>query len=311
MELKDLVCSECNKKGGLLLFAPDIEEVVSNVMLLCMEGGNCDSCGIGKTIVDDNSSPVEWVQRIINYFPVSGESIKVNKDEKEPVILGFSYRGKSYDQIKTIFSCSRVNQEGVRETWYLISLSDGMALIQQREDITLETDSQPETWLLIEIETGKTPSIKKDIVPSRPINYVLPAYRILYEVEGLFRSLISNRFTDGDSFFRTVTIERAGQQQTLYNISSQRKQQEGSESYTPLKGVSLIDYIDWSEWIDLFRQKWVNLFPNKEGLRNRFITMLDECKAVRNKVAHMRPVTLQDIELLRKTRQNIKDLISE
>ncbi|MDI6788517.1 MAG: hypothetical protein QME51_09115 [Planctomycetota bacterium] len=305
MKLKDLVCPKCEKRG-LVLFS-DAEEPIFEVLLVCALDHN--TCGTGVAIIDTNISPLEWIQRILDCFPRSGEPIKVNKDEKESVILGFSYRGKSYDQMKTILSCSKVNQKGIRETWYLVELSDGMALIQQREDITLETSSQPETWLLIEIKKGETPSVEEDVSPGR-VNYATSGYRIIYEIEDLFRSLISNKFANRDELFKAITIERKGQQQTLYKILLQRKEQEESESYTPLTGGSLIDYMDWSEWIDLFRLKFADLFPRKEGLRNRFITMLDESKVIRNKVAHMRPVTLQDIELLRKTKQNIKDITS-
>ena len=317
--IEDIVCPECQQKGSLLIFgiheSDDNIEICSEVDLVCTNDiGDIGGCGMGMSIIDDESSPIDWVQRIAKYFPKSKDPIEVNKDENEPIILGFSYNGKNYDPIRTVFSCNQV-EENISKTWYVLELSDGRALIQQIEDFNLTLGSQPEKWFLIELREGKTPYSKADIKHNISINYATPAYRILWEIENAFREIITNKFPDSDNLLKTITVSKPdGRRETLYDNLSRKKGTEESRLLiiSQAQQMEQIDYMDWSDWITLFDDKARDLFsqfPNIGEAKKTIIRIIEEIQPIRNKIAHMRGVTMGDIDALRKAREKVNALL--
>jgi hypothetical protein len=191
-----------------------------------------------------------------------------------------------------------------------------MALIYQREDIALSMDSQPESWLLIEIEEGKTPYTKGNhTYPSakKMGHYAMSAYMITYEIEHLFREIVSGKFPDIDNLLNNITVQKLlNQKELLYEALRRKRDTEKSKLLdgSLSSDLQLIDYMDWNDWIILFKEKWSDFFPfnNQPEAMKSFIRILEQTQPIRNKVAHMREVTSQDIESLRRTRDTIKSL---
>ncbi len=336
MALKGFKCPNC---GGSPMqiganYGSENKEpqILSDIQLFCYHRNV--GCGYGDTfILNIEDSPVDCVLRLIqSYFSSKGEPI-VPPDKEEPIIHSFDYKGKNYGECITKFSCTmpEPGNSNYRITWYLVEFPHGEALLQHRENILIQTE--PDSWLLVDIDTddiifgpededGLTPVIgerprQKGSLPSHsiePVKYAIDAYKILYEIEQLLRELITTTFPDNelDEMLKGVTFSSDGnKRESVYDRVSRRKETEQSKGLS--RGAPLIEYIDWGEYITVFRKEWNVLSHNKwshdEEAKKGFIAKLEEAQLSRQKVAHMRSgITRDDIDLLKRAKETVQKL---
>lgn len=318
MKLENIRCRGCNNKIKKILLRgiypedgdpTEVKDVLIDCLYETIDENNTVSeteC-LGPTLINIDTSPVEWLQNIIKCFPQPGIPISVIKDENEPVILGFSHNGKDYEG-KTTFSCSIVNTDNKNQriTYYEIELHDGRALIIQVANIG-DINASPESWLLGEIEESDRP--RPESLPGKNCNknkdYNIWAYKIVYEIENLLQEIVDKKFTDTDSLLKSIK----GEKETLYQSLQRKKNTEESKQLKKLN-LPLIAYMDWSEWINLFDSKWEQIFqfPNNFEAKKSFKQLLEQVQPSRNKVAHMREVGLEDIKLLQQSYTKVKSL---
>ena len=299
MALKPFRCSSCGE-GPMQLFAHVGDDIVAiwDVQLVCNTGRENQGCGNGDFVIDSGQSPVDCVKDLVTlYFPQKGEPLRVEKDEKEPDIISFNYRNTNYGDCKTIFSCSipDSNDSNWRVTWYWVKFEKGEALLQHRQNII---ESEPDIWLLADISMDAVippPLSPGHILVSQEsgsVKYAVMAYRILYEIENLLRRIIITVFPNNkiEEVLKNTACGSKDKNESVFDRVSQRKKQEQS-IFLSQKNVSLIEYIDWQEYIEIFRQNkddFFSGFPNRQEAMKRFISKLEETQSVRHKIAHMR-----------------------
>jgi len=322
MALKSFRCPDCDG-GEIQLVAETASdsgniESVWNVQAVCVSGFGNKGCGWGDSIVDAFQSPVDCVKDLVATFsPTKGDPIIAEPDGEKQVVKSFDYNNKHYE-CKTTFLCSIPNRSGYRITWYLVVFSGGEALLQRRENISIE--SELDTWLLAEInENVETPRPSKQIPPGQidSLRYIVSGYRILYEIENIFRDLVLQKFPDIEKLFKEIQVSKPPDngKEILYDTLLRKKGIEESRLLiaSPQDLIQLIDYMDWGDWITLFDRKWNGFFgdrfSNQYVAKESFINILKEIQPIRNKVAHMRDVTVNDIELLRRAREKVKSLL--
>ena len=66
--------------------------------------------------------------------------------------------------------------------------------------------------------------------------------------------------------------------------------------------------MEWTDLIRLIDQKWVDLFPGKSGAKSSFLQKLQDIRTVRNKVAHMRGADSEDLDLLKRSLDELRRL---
>ncbi len=340
MALKGFTCPICG--GSPMQIAANYgnenkeSQVLSDIELFCYHRN--EGCGYGSSAINIEDSPVDCVLDLIeSYFPSKGDDgIKVEPDKEEPIIHSFDYKGKHYGECKTTFSCSipEPGNSEYRITWYLVEFPRGKALLKHMENSSKQ--AEPDTWQLVDIdidiekeyifgpedETGVCTAIgeqprPKEFLPSHsiePVRYAIDAYKILYEVENLLRDLITTTFpaNELEEMLKRVTFSGDGnKRESVYDRVSRRKETEQSKDLS--RGSPLIEYIDWGEYIEVFRQKWDvlsrNKWPNNEEAKKGFIAKLEAAQLSRQKVAHMRSgITRDDIDLLRKAKETVQKL---
>jgi hypothetical protein len=319
MNINNLKCPGCGRYGttivvgshvqsGAQLEEPDSDFQVSfSIELAC----SCRDCGYGRTIIDVDTSPLEWLQNMFDYLPQVGEPVKVEVDEETGNLLAFIYKNKHYDIAKTILSHSVPKPESLehRNTFYLVEFQGGDALLKKEEGVPTDSNQQAvDIWFIIDHYVKSGAPIPQKLPARKPSSaylsrkYATESYSILYEIETLLRNLIEQSFPDLGNAFKTVSISRSdNKQENLLKKLQEAREREQSECLDAVLNFSLIQYIEWWDLIEFVRQKWDVLFPSKEAAKTAFIQDLQNIRGIRNKVAHMRALKREDIDSLKKT----------
>jgi len=267
-----------------------------------------DSCE-GATLIDVETTPVEWIKNIVNCLPKTGAPITVVRDENESVILGFSYEGNDYECINTKLSCTLLDpvDRKRRITYYQVETTTGEALIIHIKNLRDFTE-EPESWMLYDIMGSSTVSAS---LGKKQDNTVF-AYRIVFEIENMLRKIVSSKFPDTDTLFKSIDVTFNDKKKSLYETLKKKKDIEAAKLLAE-PNTPLIEYMDWSNWIEIFEQQHKILFSNFsnsfEAMKS-FKNYLEQIQPVRNKVAHMREVEIEDIKTLRQAGKRIQQLLT-
>ncbi|MEK7310240.1 MAG: hypothetical protein AAB038_05425 [Planctomycetota bacterium] len=319
MPLKSFRCPDC-KEGPMDLCAGDHDglDTVQQVHLVCNSGPGNSGCGTGWVILTTGDIPVHCIKNIAEIFlPEEGIPIKVEKKLGENGICSFDYRGENYGQCKTVFSCSILdnNDSSYQITWFLLEFPGGEALLQYREHL-LGVDEG--VWLLTDISkstivTGERLGTK--LLPIIATKNATGAYHACFQSETLIRNLIAKICPNDEleKILKDTTYRRGdNKSESLFEMASGRKQEEQEMGFAD-KDTPLIEYIDWSDYITIFRKQGDALFKNvknKDKVMKLFISRIEEAKYARHKIAHMRNnITKEDIDSLDRMKKTVAELL--
>lgn len=323
MNINNLKCPGCGRYGTSVVVSPRAQpgpQLGEPDIALSLDIELACDCGYGQTIVDVDTSPLEWLQNIFDYLPQVGEPVKVEIDEETGNLLAFIYKNKHYDIAKTILSYSVPKPESPehRNTFYVVEFQGGDALLKKEQGVpTVSNQQVVDIWFIIDHNVKEVVPIP-DKLPDRKLplaylsrKYAVKCYEALYDIETLLRKLIEQLFPDPDleNAFRTANISRPGnKQENLLKKLQETREREQSECLDAVLNFPLIQYIEWGDLIEFIRQKWDVLFPSKGEAKAAFTQDLKNIKGIRNKIAHMRELKREDMDSLKKALEKLEKI---
>jgi len=308
MMLDDLKCPTCRKVGTVYAVSAreelgkrDIQDVRYDIELAC------ESCGYGQTVVDTFQSPLQWLRAIFEFLPTEGGSaVRVEEDDETGYPKTFDHDGQHYE-VAEVLMAVHVQKPGpaaLKMTCFLIEVEGGEVVLRREEGIPTDKGDQT-VWFMTCSDLRR--AVPRPLLSLSPSPTKLTAWRAqkaygeLYRIETLLRNAIKDRFPDAEALFKSISARDAGGKDTsLLKKLQSAKEKEQSQSLRYIE-YPLVQYMEWTDLIRLIDQKWVDLFPGKSGAKNSFLQKLQDLRDVRNKIAHMRGADLEDLDLLKRS----------
>lgn len=324
MKMRDLQCPLCGTSEGLQFLVGKKKEGCEidwessiEVVLVCTSKDCGRDCGYGEVILDTWESPLSWIENIACLLPPEGgPMVPVHTDERgQPV--DFEHKGRRYEIAQTLLTCRNPRSDSLLEKciYYLVRVEGGGALLRREE--TVSADSGPQVvWFLMTPNLDRA-QFRRDSLPrNQPGRDLLAAqfaekcYRVLYQLEQRLRSEIEQVSPQVDVFLKSVTVGRDDKQQTLWQKLSDIKKRE-KESILGSADHPILSYLEWTDLIQLMDQKWDAIFPGKPGTKKRFLLKLEDLRDIRNKVAHMRGASSDDLRLLDQASKDLDQIFQK